>query len=390
LAIKDISEDFVYDLSLIEGVTTNYQLKDVAFDIAVNNMPFFIAATDEQPYRRESAPSKREQIDQTTEPGEQSFTGWWFRSQSSFHLGAGAKFFEPVQDETLRYRFWDSEGVNVWNKGEVSLLKDVDAAHQTTGGTRTNGRPWQFLRSIKWAANGNTYNGVLNHDEFDVDKLIPTITVTITNKALTSNVATLTSSIAHGMAVGMEVVVTGVDATFNGTYTIASVPTSTTFTYAKTASDVPGTDDPVFAICDDGTTAYWVTNDTASGKLEVNKKALTGTSSTAATVMFTAPGITVTNAVMEYVKERIVMCANNKIYEFSSSASVLPTELYTHPSTDHVYTSIAASGPAIYVAGYNGIQSTIQKFTLASNGTMPTLSSAVVAAELPAGEVVHI
>ncbi len=38
--------------------------------------------------------SKREQIDQTTEPGEQSFTGWWFRSQSSFHLGAGAKFFE--------------------------------------------------------------------------------------------------------------------------------------------------------------------------------------------------------------------------------------------------------------------------------------------------------
>jgi hypothetical protein len=121
--IKDITEDFAYDLAISPDVSTNYQLSDISFDIAINNMPFFIAATDEQPYRRESAPSKREQIDQTTEPGEQSFTGWWFRSQSSFHLGAGAKFFEPAQDETLRYRFNESQGVDVWTKGQASLLK---------------------------------------------------------------------------------------------------------------------------------------------------------------------------------------------------------------------------------------------------------------------------
>ncbi|NDC49609.1 MAG: hypothetical protein EBZ61_11135, partial [Micrococcales bacterium] len=151
-----------------------------------------------------------------------------------------------------------------------------------------------------------------------------------------------------------------------------------------------GTDDKVFAICDDGTTAYWVTNDTGpAGKLEVNKKVLTGNSSTSATVMFTAVGITVTNAVMEFVKERIVMCANEKVYEFSTAASSLPTAIYTHPSTTHVYTSITASGPAIYIAGYNGIQSTIQKFTLNSSGVMPTLTSAVVAAELPVGEIIH-
>jgi hypothetical protein len=92
---------------------------------------------------------------------------------------------------------------------------------------------------------------------------------------------------------------------------------------------------------------------------------------------------------MEYVKERIVLCANNKIYELSSSASSLPSPIYTHPSSSHVYTSIAASGPAIYVSGYNGIQSTIIKFTLSSAGVMPTLTSAVVAAELPVGEIVH-
>ncbi len=43
---------------------------------------------------------------------------------------------------------------------------------------------------------------------------------TITNKALTSNVATLTTSAAHGLAVDDEVWVEGVDATFNGKYTV--------------------------------------------------------------------------------------------------------------------------------------------------------------------------
>jgi hypothetical protein len=64
---------------------------------------------------------------------------------------------------------------------------------------------------------------------------------TVANKALTSNVATLTTSAAHGFAVGGTVVIAGVDATFNGTYTIATVPTTTTFTYAKTASNVTST-----------------------------------------------------------------------------------------------------------------------------------------------------
>jgi N4-gp56 family major capsid protein len=63
-------------------------------------------------------------------------------------------------------------------------------------------------------------------------------TVSVTNKALTSNVATLTTSVAHGLGVGQVVTVSGVDSTFNGTFTITVVGSSTTFSYAKTASDV--------------------------------------------------------------------------------------------------------------------------------------------------------
>jgi uncharacterized repeat protein (TIGR02543 family) len=66
----------------------------------------------------------------------------------------------------------------------------------------------------------------------------PNMSASIVNRSLTSNVATLTTSSPHGFVVGMSVIVVNINSTFNGTYTVASVPTSTTFTYAKTATDV--------------------------------------------------------------------------------------------------------------------------------------------------------
>jgi N4-gp56 family major capsid protein len=65
-------------------------------------------------------------------------------------------------------------------------------------------------------------------------------TTTITNVALTSNVVTITTAVAHGLGVGQIVAVAAVTATtVNSTAaTIASVPSTTTFTYALTASNV--------------------------------------------------------------------------------------------------------------------------------------------------------
>jgi hypothetical protein len=84
----------------------------------------------------------------------------------------------------------------------------------------------------------NSWVNVPTNPMYAVIKWFGTATKTVSNKALTSNVATLTTSTPHGFAVGESVVVSGVDATFNGTYLIASVPTTTTFTYAKTATNV--------------------------------------------------------------------------------------------------------------------------------------------------------
>jgi hypothetical protein len=384
-----------------------WQNTDINYDVAIGGLPFIYAINDNRPYIRQTAPFRKEQFDNQTEPGEQSLTGWWIRSQSSFHGGTGITYFDPqTSDEFGHYRYSDSKGVDVFEDGEVTLLNDVNQSHNITGQIRADGRPSQAIRSIKYG----TTAAVLVLDEYDVDKIFPRITVSITNKALTSNVATLTTSAAHGLSTNMQIIVSNVGSPFDGEYRITGVPTATTFTYSKTATDFTsaavspagtgtaevvhfidynsGSDTPVFAICDDGTFAYWITN--TATKKTVYKKPLTGSSASTADVvtMFDEIGL-VSNATMEYVKDRIVMCADNKVYEFSTSASAMPTPVYTHPTTTHVYTSITASGPAIYVAGYNGIQSTIQKFTLGSNGVMPTLSAAVVAAELPVGEICH-
>jgi hypothetical protein len=407
----DITEGLVYTLSNPAG-STNYSATGEAYDVAIAGLPFFLLNSDDSPYRRVTAQYRKQQIDQSREPGEQTLTGWWLRSQSSFHYGQGIKFFEPIQDESLRFQYTESKGIDVWTKGQATLLKSVNSQHVVTGGIQSNGRPWQYARSIQWTKNSNKYDGILLADEYDVDKIFPSITVSITNKALTSNVATLTTSAVHGLSVGMQITITGVGSPFDGEYRITGVPTTTTFTYAKTATDVvstpvspagtgvadvihfidyiSGTDYPVHAICDDGVYAYWVTNVTASGtpRLRVYKKLLSDDSSVSPTLMISENSITVTNAVMEYTKERIVMCVNDKVYEFSSSATTLPVAVYAHNDPDHIFTSITSSGAAIYISGYSGIQSNIYKFTLSTAGAMPTLTSAITAAELPVGEIV--
>lgn len=74
-----------------------------------------------------------------------------------------------------------------------------------------------------------------------VDPLRGTETRTISNKALTSNVATLTTSAAHTLQINDIVTISGVDSTFNGEYSITDIPSSTTFSYLKTAGNVAST-----------------------------------------------------------------------------------------------------------------------------------------------------
>ena len=340
MAGRDITEgranrSIAVDVGVVSS-TAIWQNTDMSYDVAIGGLPFFYAINDSRPYVRQTAPFRKDQFDNGTEPGEQSLTGWWIRSQASFHSGSGIKFYDPATtDENGHYRFADSKGLDVWTKGQVTLLKNSVPGHITTEDLQPNGRPWQTIRSIKW----NTTPGVLMHDGYDVDK-------------------------------------------------IDSTGTETHFINYNAGSSYP-----VYAICDDGTYAYWITKIDDSGviKTAMYKKPLTGSASDTSdeVQMWKDSSNVVSNAIIEYVKDRLVFCINNKVHEMATSATSLPTAIYTHPTSTHVYSSISASGSAIYLAGYNGIQSTIQKFTLSTAGVMPTLTSAVVAAELPVGEIVH-
>ena len=65
------------------------------------------------------------------------------------------------------------------------------------------------------------------------------LVATVSNAALTNNVATITTSAAHGFVAGDSVVVAAVGAPFNGTFTITEVNVAgTTFNYAKTNANV--------------------------------------------------------------------------------------------------------------------------------------------------------
>lgn len=64
-------------------------------------------------------------------------------------------------------------------------------------------------------------------------------TVNISNAALTSNVATITTTSNHGFTVGNVVIINGAtNSVFNGTHTVATTPSDTTFTYARTNADI--------------------------------------------------------------------------------------------------------------------------------------------------------
>jgi len=96
---------------------------------------------------------------------------------------------------------------------------------------------------IRYAPNPTTPTGDVNDintDELLIPRILPplpALTGAVTTKALTSNVATLTLSEAHGFIVGYTVLVENVDATFNGTYPITAI-TTTTISYAKTNANV--------------------------------------------------------------------------------------------------------------------------------------------------------
>ena len=118
-------------------------------------------------------------------------------------------------------------------------------------------------------------------DDVAQTTLVTSTTKTVTSRNRTNNVATITTSTDHGFIIGQQVVVSGVSASFNGTYIIDSIPANNKFTYAQVAANVTetaSTGTSVVAIPNPGTTTLTLPNQGTATVTDPSRGSYTGLS----------------------------------------------------------------------------------------------------------------
>jgi len=114
----------------------------IGFDDAEAAWPFLWANSPDTPYLRSSVPLSERQLATTSTTGEQALDGWWYRSQSSFHLGAGLEWFNALENPQFAFRFDESSGVEVFQEGRVGLLRETEVVVSDTAEAILNTVPY--------------------------------------------------------------------------------------------------------------------------------------------------------------------------------------------------------------------------------------------------------
>lgn len=120
------NKELVGDLPIIlsQAIPTalvKYNREDFAASYAIGNTPWLSAASDENKVSRITTTYQKERIDQGASAGENSLSNWWLRSATSWHHGAGERYYDA--DASDQFRFYESNNIDVFtNTGAISLL----------------------------------------------------------------------------------------------------------------------------------------------------------------------------------------------------------------------------------------------------------------------------
>jgi hypothetical protein len=254
--------------------------------------------------------------------------------------------------------------------GGVGISGDINIAGNVTfggAGTTLETSTLAVADPLIFVGNDNRTDAVDLGLVAEYAATVSTITKAVSNKALTSNVATLTTSTTHGFAVNDIVVVSTVDATFNGTYVVKAVPTTTTFTYDKVAANVTST-----AIAGATGSAVvslqrkfaGVTRDASDGVVKFFKDATTKPTST---INFSEAGLAY--AAIKVGEAEIGAVSNTEIQYLDGVTSAIQTQINTKaPSASPTFTgnvvlpstTVIGDVDATEIGYLNGVSSNIQ------------------------------
>lgn len=145
----------------------------------------------------------------------------------------------------------------------------------------------------------------------------------------------------------------------------SGTPTPTTITWGGTGTITGLTSSGNrYIVCD--STGIWSGVDTGAGAS-----------------LYTVAG----DNVIEFVKGRLMLGNNNKLYELTLAGGALPgSPLFTHQNPNWRWTAFDEAPNAIYAAGDDGTTGAIYKLAIDDTGAIPVLTGATVIATLPRGE----
>lgn len=337
----DISERTIIDLS--GRLSTYYDLNGNAFDMAIGGLPFIMAVTDSTPYRRQTAEFRVQRVDQMRDPGEHTLggSGYWTRSQSSWHYGEGVLFAEPMEgnENEVRFRYRDSYGIDVWTPGEVSLLKRSTLVQAFTGACKID--------------TGASTAGVAFLVATD---LAPRTTQTTAMYKITSSGTS--TALVNFSSISNETIL---DTTSDGTYLYVA---TTAGIYDVRLSD--GTTHKHYAY--NSLTAEHVALKYVKSRVIAALKFTDGTFA-AYELTFSSKG---SGAAVD-IKSTMNAASGTLI----NGSTIMPT--------NWVWEGIAEGTNAIYIGGYAGDHSAIFKLGVDNTGALGTI---ITAATMPRGEIV--
>lgn len=137
-------------------------------DITVDGIPFLLNPTEKDPWTWEVREDRREQFDNSSEAGEQSFGYFWLRSQSSFHGGAGQEFLDSGSEvqEVSRIRYNTSSQMDVFSK-----VGSITPRGAVTGTTITS-----IIRAVPFVRSGvNKIAVARQNDSLDFYNVSPSL-----------------------------------------------------------------------------------------------------------------------------------------------------------------------------------------------------------------------